>query len=203
MTSSEKNYLPIAQKLAEKGIVGLTLSIRGHGDSDGNFDNLTILDAIQDGFNAYDFLTSYDFIDNNRIGVCGASLGAAIALAVAQKHQVKSLVLRVPALYTPEMIDMTYKKIMSDEENIFAKISDFSEIPAIKSMEYYKGNLLIVTSENDSVIPPQIPKALLENAISTKSKKLVEIKDATHALLNDKWREQFVRNTVQWFSKTL
>ena len=39
MTSSKKNYALIAEQLDQQGIVGMTLNIRGHGSSEGDFDS--------------------------------------------------------------------------------------------------------------------------------------------------------------------
>lgn len=203
MTSSEKNYIPIAERLAAKGIVGMTLSIRGHGSSEGEFDTLTVNDAVADGLAAYDFFSRYDFIDKKRIGLCGASVGAAVAALVSAECDVQSLVLRVPATYTEKMMRMTYKQIMSDEGQIFQKITNISDTPALRAINQFRGNLMIVTSEHDAVIPVTIPTHYLLSAKNTVKKKMIEISNATHNLAKDEWRQQFIEETVKWFIETL
>lgn len=203
MTSSEDRYIPIAEKLAESGIVGMTLSIRGHGNSEGSFDDLTVADGVEDGLNAYDFFVRYDFIDKNRIGLCGASVGATISSMVAEQRAVQSLVLRVPATYTDEMMRMTYREIMIDEEKIFSKISNIPETPAIRAISRFIGSVLIITSEKDVVIPTIIPRQYFLEAQKAKRKQQVEIPRATHNLTDNVWRQQFIDETVKWFVETL
>lgn len=203
MTSSEKNYIPIAEKLAEHGICGMTLSIRGHGNSEGEFDKLTINDAVQDGLSAYDFLTKYNFVDKNRIGLCGSSVGAAIVSMVSEQRKVKSLVLRVPATYPEQMMNMTYKQIMLEEDKFFKKVNNVKDTPALKAISQFKGSLLVVISEKDTIIPNWIPKEYLENAQKASIKKEIIMRDATHNLKEDKWRKEFTDQVLKWFTSTL
>ncbi len=203
MTSSEKNYIPIAERLAAHGIVGLTLSIRGHGNSEGDFNTLTVHDAVNDGLSTYDFFSRYDFIDKKRIGLCGASVGAAIASLISAERAVRSLVLRVPATYTEEMMGMTYTQITMKEGRIFQQISNISDTPALRAVKKFFGYLLVITSENDTIIPVAIPTSYLLSAEATKRKETVEIKGATHNLTEESWRDEFIKETVQWFVKTL
>lgn len=203
MTSSEKNYIPIAQRLSEYNIAGLTLNMRGHGTSEGSFDELTVNDAVDDGVNAYDFLTQYNFIDKERIGICGASVGAAIASLVTSKRNVKSLALRVPATYTNEMMNMTFNSLMNKEGKIFNQMQNPTQTPALKAIKKFKGSLLVIVSGNDSIIPISITSQFLLNAKHAFKRELAIIKDATHNLAEDKWKEEFRKLTVDWFTKTL
>ena len=203
MTSSEDGYIPIAERLAESGIVGMTLSIRGHGNSEGNFDDFTVADGVEDGLNAYDFFARYDFIDINRIGLCGASVGAAISSMVAEQRAVQSLVLRVPATYTDEMMEMTYREIMLDEETIFSKISNIPETPAIRAISEFTGSVLIITSEKDVASKANDALIFLLKAQKAKRKEQIEIPEATHNLSDELWRQQFIDLTINWFVETL
>ncbi len=202
-TSSEKNYIPIAEKLADLGIAAMTINLRGHGTSEGNFDSLTVEDSVKDGLAALETLVRNPIIDKNRLGICGASLGAAIAaLMVEENNNIKSLVLRVPATYTTEMLKMKYPDIMSDEERIFKEMA-VHDTPPIKAMRNFRGSLLVITSQNDDIIPPKVSLAFLSAAAHANKKELKEIPEATHQLTNDKWRAQFREWTLDWFQRTL
>ncbi len=203
MTSSEANYIPLAQRLAETGIIGLTINLRGHRGSEGSFSKLTIHDGMTDGIRAYDFLVQHPSVDKERVGICGASFGAGIAALVSSKRKAKSLVLRVPATYSDEMMGMTYEKIMELEQEKFNKMTHMDETPPLRSLEKFNGSLLVVTSENDTIIPPLMSQQFIDSAKVAKLKKLIEIKKATHNLTDNRWREEFRTTTINWFSKTL
>lgn len=203
MTSSEKNYIPIAEKLAEQGVCGLTVSVRGHGESEGDFSKLTFKDAVQDGLNTYDFLTKYNFVDVDKIGICGASLGSAIASMVSSQRKVQSMAFRVPATYSEKMLSMTYEEIMAEEPTIFNEIANVSENPTINAIEEFKGNLLVIISEKDTSIPIEIPRQYLLSSKNASKKEEFIIKDATHVLTEKKWREDFINKVINWFIITL
>src|ERR1035437_9424799 len=54
--SNRKNYLPMAESLAQKGIMALAFDFRGCGESDGKFRNQTHKMGIEDGKAALEFL---------------------------------------------------------------------------------------------------------------------------------------------------
>ena len=204
MTSSEKGYIPIAEKLARKDICVMTLNIRGHGNSEGDFSKLTVKNAIQDGLNAYKFLVKQAFVDRDRIGLCGSSVGGVIVSVVSKHKKIKSLILKAPAVYTKQMIaGMTYKKSMEREDKIFKEIKDISNSPPVKAMLNFKGNLLAVLSEKDNIIPNPIQKQYISNAKKAIMKKIIVIKDADHSLSKKKWKNQFIHEMLKWFTTTL
>lgn len=203
MTSSEAGYLGLAEKIAGRGLVCLTINLRGHGASSGQFSSLTINDLVGDGFTAYDYLVSLSMVDSERIGICGSSLGAAIALIVARERQIKSLVLRAPAVYTSKMMKMKLSKIMECEKSIFFDIKNPFAISAVKSIAGFSGDLLIVVSGRDEVIPWDIPKTIFIRASSSREKNLVVIPEAGHALKNRDWVDRFYALTESWMSNHL
>jgi dienelactone hydrolase len=203
MTSSEKGYIPIAEKLAQHGICAMALSIRGHGNSEGNFNKLKVPNAIKDGINAYDFLASHNFIDTKKIGLCGSSVGAVIICMVSKQRKVKSLVLKAPAIYTKKMMTMTYDQTMLREDKMFKEIKDVTNTPAIKATSRFKGSLLAILSEKDNIIPPKMQEQYLFNADKVIEKKKIIIKGASHSLEKEKWRKVFISEMIKWFVKTL
>ena len=203
MTSSEKNYIPIAEKLVREGMCVMTFSIRGHGDSGGNFNNLKVPNGIKDGLNAYDFLVKHSFVDKDKIGLCGSSVGAVIVSIVSEKRKVQSIILKAPAVYTKKMMTTTYDQTMVREDKIFKEISDVKNTPAIKAISKFKGSLLAILSEKDNIIPNKIQEQYLKSAKKTLIKKKVIIKNADHPLTKKKWRNEFISEMIKWFKITL
>jgi esterase/lipase len=203
MTSSEKGYIPIVEKLATQGICVMTLSIRGHGDSEGDFKKLKVPNGIKDGLNAYDFLVKHNFVDANKIGLCGSSVGGVIVSMVSKQRKVKSLILKAPAIYTEKMMTMTYEQTMEREDKMFKEIKDVNNTPAIKAISKFKGSLLAILSEKDNIIPNKMQEQYLINAKRVLRKKKIIIKNADHPLSKEKWKEKFVEEMMKWFLTTL
>jgi dienelactone hydrolase len=203
MTASEEGYTPLVAQLEDSGIAGLAISMRAHGQSTGKFNVETVRGAFNDGLAAYDFLSMQKGIDSKRIGVVGSSVGAVLAANLIANREVASLIFKAPAVYTEEMLDMSMAKIMEREVAWFSELQDVAATPTGKSIADYNGNLLIVPSEHDDVIPSTITDRLLEVATQAKSKKLITIQGADHPLSDPKWKQEFRDIATEWFKKTL
>jgi dienelactone hydrolase len=171
MTSSEKGYLQLANDCAHKWIVWLTINLRWHEGSDGNFQTLTVRDLTNDGVAAYDFLARQEGIDTDRISICGTSVGAHVAMMVSAQRKVESLILRAPALYTEEMLGMTITEIMQWEGGLFHGITSLENTEALEIIKTFFGSVLLVVSENDQIIPRTIPDTIYQFAQSAKRKR--------------------------------
>lgn len=199
MTSNENRYADYALELVKNGLIVFTFSYRGHGESEGDFDSLTVNDLLDDGVAAYNFLVSKNVVDQNRIGICGASVGATVAILVTDKFPVSSLVLRAPAIYPDEIMGLTLTEIFENEKILFKEIKNTEETAAIKSIKNFEGDLLLILSENDQIIPKFIPQSIYDNATKAKSKKIFIIPEASHNLSEEKWRNQFKTALVEQF----
>ena len=101
--SSRGRYLEISKRLAEKGFMALAFDFRGCGESDGNFPDQTQRMGIDDARAGLEFLLSQN-VDKNRIGVMGTSFGGFVtAIIVPEFEFIKSIVLRVPAIFPEEL----------------------------------------------------------------------------------------------------
>lgn len=89
--------LPVAKRLREAGIATLLFDFTGHGDSEGTRADSTPGRQVDDLTAAMDFVDGAPALDSKRLGICGASSGGLVALAVALSDgRPKTLVLRGP-----------------------------------------------------------------------------------------------------------
>jgi dipeptidyl aminopeptidase/acylaminoacyl peptidase len=65
------------------GYVALRFDMRGCGESEGERGRVICLEQVADASSAFDFLSSHESIDAQRIGVFGHSFGAAVAVYAA------------------------------------------------------------------------------------------------------------------------
>lgn len=90
-------YVRIATLLAASGIAVLRFDFRGSGDSDGDFHDMDLTSEVSDTLAAVQYLRQQDFVDSDRLGLLGRSLGGAIAVLAAPNVQN----LRCLALWAP------------------------------------------------------------------------------------------------------
>lgn len=74
-------------ELCKVGIAGFRFSRRGHGDSDGDFSDITLTGEISDLKAAIDFICTLPEVDKNKIGVIGYSHGGMMAINEAARDQ--------------------------------------------------------------------------------------------------------------------
>jgi|SRR3989344_8515533 len=190
-------YFEAAKKISQKGILGFAFNYRGAGISDGIFEEQTLSMGIEDAKAAINTLLSQPQVDKKRIGFCGASFGGFIAALLSNKAKVKSLILVGPAAYSSPELNKQRDKAGDLTDN-FVKSESFAEIAK------FKGNLLIMTSEFDEVIPPEIINKYLKSAKSVLRIESFVIKGAKHRIsINPQAKKAFIKKTIDWFKKTL
>ena len=79
-------YARLATALAERGVGSLRIDFRGFGKSDGDTGSATIGGQVEDAELAYNYLKGLDWVDPERIGVIGFSLGGGVAMIAAGTH---------------------------------------------------------------------------------------------------------------------
>lgn len=90
-------FVTLAEELAHHGIAVFRFDYRGSGDSEGDPMNLSFQDHIKDTLNVIEFMKHYPNIDRSRLGICGKSMGGAIAtLAADLCGEIQVLALLVP-----------------------------------------------------------------------------------------------------------
>lgn len=204
ISQSKPRHLDRAIKLSKEGTGSLCFDLRGCGESDGKLGELSLKDFLDDSLLAFDFLCNQNFVDKNRIGICGHSFGGGNAALVSQKRNVKSMILQAPAVYEDSWFEQKFH--WDDKTSQARKKYRFSEKALenkyIRAIEDYRGQLLVVGCELDNTCPPNIIEGYYNHA-GSKNKKLEWIKGADHSLRNPGTNEVYTKIMIDWFKKTL
>lgn len=199
--SSQKRYLPRAERLAERGFITFTFDFRGCGGSQGDFNKLTLEDGITDALTAYDYLLDQPGVDKNRVGINGGSYGGYLAAIISSRRIVPSMVLDAPAIYKDYWLKLAYDVVPVEEISKFRNDGDTSDTMAIAAIKRYVGTLLVIRHENDEVIPAAVVESYALNA-KTHRKEVAVIPNAPHRLEGEAY-EKASELTVDWFARTL
>ncbi len=186
--SSQSNYGPRAGRTcAEVGATCLTFDLSGHGESGGHADSFALHDHLADAIVAYDTLAALPGVDSDRIGICGASYGAYLAASLIECRPIKALLLRAPALYPDSALHAPAHARPGPGALRTA-------IP-LQGLATFEGPVLIIESEKDEVIPPEVIGSYLD-ASHTASHAVLQ--GAAHALTDQSWDESFVDLLLGW-----
>lgn len=203
--SNDSGNIKRAEELIKLGFICLTINFRGHGDSSGELEKLSRQDHLNDAISAYDYLMSHDGIDKDKIGIIGTSYGSYIAVLLSIYRKIKWLVIRSPAIYNNDKFEEPSIKMIG---KIIAKDYRLKKIiplenKALNAISEFMGEILLVESGNDELIPAQTIDNY-KNSIYDKNKLThIIILDADHSLSKPKWNNQFMEILIQWLKKRI
>jgi len=200
-------FVETARELCKNGFAVLRFDFRGSGDSKGEFRKQTIKTMLEDLDYVLDNLKFN--IDGDRIGLIGHSLGGKVAILKAAKDKrIKCLaVWSTPALHQDILSKAFVDEVKEKRYLWFNDIGYGIDIKQLESCLKYNGlkalrkikvPILIVNGSEDESVPPSHANKLYKNA--NKPKKLVILKGANHAFLNNK---EVIKVTRDWFNKWL
>lgn len=208
-------FVKTAEALTNAGIGALRIDFRGSGDSEGSFKDMTLEGEISDAMVAIDYLLNNEFVDKEKIGILGLSMGGAVASMVSgRNNHIKSCVLWSAVCH----FDIFFNR--SPEE--MGKIKDYgdfldlggnpvgkqflAEIATKKPLEEIKRRplpVLIIHGSGDFVVPIQHAYDYFNGLKDTHKVKLEIIEQADHTFNSIEWETQVINKTVEWFKNTL
>lgn len=99
-------FVKLSRLLERAGIACIRFDFAGSGESEGDFIDMTMDSELKDANNILNYARTLDFVDNDRIGIVGLSMGGAIAsmLAGDRKIDIKTICLWAPAGNMDEII---------------------------------------------------------------------------------------------------
>src|SRR5215212_1603675 len=151
---TQEQYLARAREIAALGCVCLTVDLRGHAETQEQKETVTREDNLRDALAAYDTLVSQQAVDKEAIAVVGSSYGGYLAAILTSLRPVRWLGLRVPALYRDEDWDEPKKRLNRYELAAYRRRPlDPEENRALRACSEFRGDVLLVESERDDVVP--------------------------------------------------
>lgn len=201
-TSEKKRYFQYAEALKNLGYTVMVFDMRGHGVSEGDINVATPEEFLRDCIAAYDYLASIPSVDNEHISIAGSSFGGYLGSILTSKRNVKNLALRVPADYSND--SLTKPKMGNAGEN--PEVFQWRLIPkkytdtlAYEALHKYDGNILIIESEKDDVVPHQSIQNYIDAVKDRKKLTYIILKNAPHSIPEGPFRDEVTRILVNWF----
>jgi len=138
---SQADWEGFAAQAAAEGIGGLTIDLRGHGDTPGS--NQDFSGMVKDVRAARQFLSARGDVTPGRIAIAGASIGATLAAqAAADDASVASLALLSPSLdYRGLRLDAAVKKFGARPVLLVASDDDGYAIRSVRDLEKAGGGI--------------------------------------------------------------
>ena len=171
--TADKEHLlltSLANNLEAEGIASIRFDFNGHGASEGDFQNMTVLNEIVDAKKVFDYAKSLPNVTS--ISIAGHSQGGVVASMVAGElgaKNIKAVVLMAPAavlrddalrgnlfgshydaLNPPEYVEVTTNRTLRVGRNY---ITTAQNLPIYETAEKFTGPALMIHGTGDVVVP--------------------------------------------------
>ena len=197
---SQQQYLARAREIASLGCICLTFDLRGHARTDAQRETVSRAENLRDVIAAYDTLAAHRGVDASAIGVIGSSYGGYLAAIVTSMRPVRWLALRVPALYKDAGWDLPKQQLSQDPDLGGYRRRSLSEEDnlALRACAGFRGDVLIVESEHDDVVPHPTIANYVAACAGARSVTSRMIEGADHGLSDEPWQRAYTSVLVNW-----
>jgi uncharacterized protein len=203
--ATQRHDIGKGKRLQRLGYAGLTFNLRGHARTRRQRDTVTRADNLRDLLAAYDFLVAQPGVDPERIAVVGSSYGGYLAVLLTADRKVRALALQAPAIYKDPDFDRpkTALNLDGDLPAYRRRRLTPDDNLALRNAARFEGDVLLVESEHDSVIPHQVVEnyRVAFGAAASVSHRLLG--DADHGLSREPWRRRYGAALAEWLSRVL
>jgi len=200
---SQQQYLARAREVAALGCIGLTFDLRGHASTEPQQETVSRDDNLKDVIAAYDELVNHPSVDAGAIAVVGSSYGGYLAAILTTLRPVKWLALRVPALYKDGSWELPKKQLHKDPDLHAYRRRHVrpQDNRALDACAAFKGDILIVESENDDTVPHPTIQNYVEAARHARSLTYRVIAGADHGLSQEPSQRAYTSLLVNWLTE--
>lgn len=202
---SQGQYASRAREIAALGCGCLTVDLRGHAGTVRQQATVTREDNLRDAVAAYDRLAGEAAIDDHRIAVLGSSYGGYLATLLTTMRPVKWLTLRAPALYKDSEwgVPKLALRQVQGLESWRRMAIEAGDNRALSAAAAYKGDVLIVESGNDFVIPHEVIRNYRNAFTHARSLTYRVIDGADHGLTDPACRQAYTTLLVNWITEMI
>jgi dienelactone hydrolase len=200
---SQQQYLTRAREVAALGCVCLTFDLRGHAETRAQYEAVSREHNLDDVVAAYDALVGNPNVDSSAIAVVGSSYGGYLAAILSSMRDVKWLALRAPALYLDSGWELPKRQLHRDHDLVTyrQKLIPPAENRALRACMTYQGDVLVIESENDSVIPHAVITSYVEACTRAHSLTFRVIQGADHGLSDEGAQRSYTSLLVNWMTE--
>lgn len=199
---SQERDLKRARGIAGLGCICLTFDMRGHGGTLAQQQGVTREDNLRDIVAAYDLLAGHPAIDSESIAVVGSSYGGYLSAILTSLRPVKWLALRVPALYRDAEWTRPKRELDRQDLQLYRHSPlTAADNRALAACTAFRGDVLIVESENDHLIPHTTIMNYRSAFVRAHSLTHRIIDGADHALSEDTCQQAYTSILVHWVTE--
>ena len=199
---SQDQYVARAHEIATLGCICLTFDLRGHVRHRAQRNSVTREDNLRDVLAAYDVLVGHPAVDPGAIAIVGSSYGGYLGAIATSLRAVRWLALRVPALYKDNDWDVPKGQLNREALVAYRNTTLLPKADrALAACSAFAGDVLIVESEHDSMVPHTVIANYMKACKHAQSLTYRMIAGADHGLSEKPWQQTYTSLLVHWMSE--
>ena len=199
---SQDQYIARAHEIAALGCICLTFDLRGHVRHQSQRDSVSREENLHDVLAAYDALVGHPAVDPKAVALVGSSYGGYLAAIATTLRPVRWLGLRVPALYKDDDWLLPKARLNRDELHAYRRCEVKAEQNrALAACAAFRGDVLIVESEHDPLVPHQVIQNYRAACAEAQSLTYRMMAGADHALSEVEWQQTYTALLVNWMTE--
>jgi uncharacterized protein len=210
------SFVRMSRLLEADGIASVRVDLSGHGESDGDFFDVTITGEIAETRSVVRAVRAMDFADPGRIGLVGMSMGGVVAgIVAAEEPGIRALCLWSPAAVAPFEIGSGYLKGRGlaaeiEEKGYFdadghrmsqALVDDIAGLDVYGRSAGYPGPVRIIHGDEDDIAPVEYARRYLDHYQG--NAELEVVAGADHAWGSVPHRTRLHRSTLDFLRQEL
>ncbi|MEM2740233.1 MAG: alpha/beta fold hydrolase [Candidatus Bathyarchaeia archaeon] len=218
-TEAHRLFVHVARSLCNSGFIVLRFDFRGSGDSDGEFEDMTLPGEVSDAGEALSLLMRRRYIDRSRVGVLGLSMGGRVAAILASMDaRIRFAILYSPALgpLRERMLSWMPREYMDRLDlgeavevspGWYLKKRFFETVDYIVPSDVMKGikaPILIIHGDKDQVIPVEEVKRYFDSIRGLDDRnELYIVKDGDHTFSKREHTKEVIDKTLEWLHRVI
>lgn len=212
-------YVRLAEKLSKQGIATLRIDMRGCGDSEGSFKDVTLKSQVDDLLMGLDYLSQHHQICKERIGLLGRSMGGAVAVLVAEQMLKKKMPLSSIVLWCPLFSAKPWLKAFQEKGADVSKdlhfhgelispllLKELSALNLTTALETLKDiPFLFAHSMNDPLVPIEQTEEYMKirKSAPNSQTRLCPFYGKDHEFSSPDEQVRLLEESAQWFQHSL
>jgi uncharacterized protein len=204
-------FLKISRALEKKGIASFRFDFLGSGESDGDFEEMTVSKEIEEAHAIVDFVKRDARINPSRICLLGLSMGGFVASVVAgeRPNDVAKLILMAPAGNMYELIVETIRQGNIDATAPYfdhggnlvgrAFLEDLQTINVFERAKPYDGPVLLIHGTKDDVVPYRVSHLYKQLCYGSRAT-IHLIEGANHTFDGHRWETEVIETILEFVS---
>lgn len=171
--ASMERFSSLRNELLNKNISTFSFDFVGHGLTGGDIKSTNLQDRT------YQAINVIESVHKRPLSILATSMAAHTAIKITESHKIENIILTVPAVYNKKAYDVNFGPKFSD---IIRQKRSWVNTDAWQILSEFKGQLIIISADQDKVIDREIPQRLYDSATEAKSRKIFHIQESSHMI---------------------